>query len=178
MAELLDGEDVSEYTDEYVEELAFKGAGYVKCKHCMVWKDRVLDFSPRQSAPWYHSWCKQCMNSKHREYSATHPAKRKATVKASRDRIVEHGFTASQKSLLKSRFGITIEEKLEMFNRQNGLCAVTGLPLGDKFDLDHDDKTKVNRGLVLHKINLGMGLFDHNSDWLRAAADYLDRAKK
>ena len=72
-----------------------------------------------------------------------------------------------------------------MYERQKGLCAITGLPLGPvatgplatkgKFALDHDKMTNQIRELVLSLINIGMGCFDHNPAWLRAAADYLDK---
>jgi hypothetical protein len=38
----------------------------------------------------------------------------------------------------------------------------------------HDPKTGKVRGLLISKFNLAIGLFEHNPDLLRAAAEYLE----
>jgi len=90
------------------------------------------------------------------------------------------------KHLLRS-YGINNEMYENMFNLQNGRCAIcqesetcldrrTGKI--KKLAVDHDHKTGEVRQLVCSKHNRGIGLFEESPELLRAAADYLERHKK
>ena len=77
---------------------------------------------------------------------------------------------------LKAAFGISIEQWESMIESQGRRCAISGVPLSGGRDthVDHDHATGLIRGVLNERINLGLGMFSHNSEWLRRAADYLE----
>jgi len=123
-----------------------------------------------------HSWCKACMARARREYTKKYPEKSRSAVKRAMAKIDEYGLKLSRRIDLKRKYNLTPKEYMDLFNQQNGLCAITGLPLND-VAIDHDKNTGKIRGLILRSVNVAMGRFDHNPVWLRSAADYLEKNK-
>ena len=83
------------------------------------------------------------------------------------------------------RYGISTLEYIEIFIKQNGVCAICGNPetktlLGiiTNLSVDHDHITGDVRGLLCYRCNTGIGKLRDNSDLLRKAADYLDSKKR
>lgn len=79
-----------------------------------------------------------------------------------------------------ARYGVTIEWYEEQLAAQDGACAICGhIPNGVKaaarLHVDHDHVTDVNRGLLCHRCNPGVGYFRDDPDLLRAAAEYIER---
>ncbi len=79
---------------------------------------------------------------------------------------------------LKRAYDITPERYDEEFEKQNGLCAMCGLPPNDtdlqkNLVVDHDHNTKEFRGLVHGRCNSVLGYAQENPVILRAAIDYL-----
>ena len=95
-----------------------------------------------------------------------------------------------------SKFGISFQEYLDMFQRQSGLCPVGNHPMMLSTDLptksirpevacvDHEhvpgfekmsakEKKKFVRGLLCHRHNAGLGHFGDNPVILDAGAAYL-----
>lgn len=64
-----------------------------------------------------------------------------------------------------------------MLEEQAGLCGICGLPnnADRRFDIDHNHRTLKIRGLLHRGCNMRLrrGL---TKEWLRSAADYLERA--
>lgn len=55
-------------------------------------------------------------------------------------------------------------------------CAICGRkPSGRRLDRDHDHKTHQPRGLLCHRCNRQLPAWI-TAEWLRTAADYLERA--
>lgn len=80
---------------------------------------------------------------------------------------------------LKKKYGITIEDFEAMFKAQDEKCAICGATSGYNFPaVDHCHSTKKVRGLLCQRCNHGIGLFKDDPIRLRAAADYLERARK
>lgn len=84
------------------------------------------------------------------------------------------------------RYGVTPEQYQEMVAAQGNRCAICGEPPSPPptqnwregnwgLPVDHDHATDHLRDLLCHRHNQGIGLFDDNPDWLRAAADYIER---
>src|ERR1039458_7161502 len=73
--------------------------------------------------------------------------------------------------LVKSQYGISIEEIERMKILQEGKCAICKkvVPLV----IDHDHVTGKIRKLLCHYCNRGMGFFFDNSDLLFTAAEYI-----
>ena len=81
---------------------------------------------------------------------------------------------------LKKLYGITPEQYAEMYDRQDGKCAICGAPPTDKFRLgvDHNHSTKQIRGLLCHSCNTGLGLLGDSLLRLSQAWQYLTHFDK
>lgn len=69
-------------------------------------------------------------------------------------------------------YGLSLEVAEEMLAKG---CAICGGQ--DKLHIDHDHRTGKVRGCLCEPCNHGVGRFRDNPDFLRAAADYVERAK-
>ena len=86
-----------------------------------------------------------------------------------------------QKTMLKKKYGITLEEYDHMVEKQHGVCAICASPetaVGvhghvQRLAVDHDHKTGVIRGLLCANCNQGLGRFIDNPAILAAAIRYL-----
>ncbi len=108
---------------------------------------------------------KDHLNAKARERYRQDPEKHKA---------------AQRRSLLKNKYGITLEEEAEMRERQKGLCAIcSGPPNGrwPKLHIDHCHETGKVRGLLCHSCNVGLGNLGDTAKRVREALAYLERAE-
>jgi len=81
----------------------------------------------------------------------------------------------------KRRFGITPEQYAEMFQSQNGVCAICNQPetatrLGKvkALAVDHCHKSGAIRGLLCADCNTGIGKLKDDPEVLRSAARYLE----
>jgi hypothetical protein len=77
--------------------------------------------------------------------------------------------------VLKSRYGITMEEYYQMLETQNNKCAVCDNKATKTLDVDHDHETGRVRGLLCNNCNRGIGHLKDNPDILRRAISYLER---
>jgi len=75
---------------------------------------------------------------------------------------------------LRTTYGITMDDYKELFDAQNGLCAICNKPPvnGRNLDVDHDHETNEVRGLLCTSCNRVCGYLD-NKDWLDTALKYL-----
>lgn len=86
-----------------------------------------------------------------------------------------------QRERLKQRYGNVDYENL--FNKQNGTCAICGKPeifksINGKtvrLSVDHNHKTGQIRGLLCKKCNIGIGYFEDNIKYLKKALIYLNQ---
>ena len=84
---------------------------------------------------------------------------------------------------LRRLYGITFDQYEAMYEAQSGGCALCCTPLllaggasqelGDIAHVDHCHTTGKVRGLLCHKCNRGLGLFQDNKETLMRAIDYL-----
>ena len=74
------------------------------------------------------------------------------------------------------KYGVSPEQYLDMWEKQEGKCKICGkkLPDGDYLHIDHDKETGEIRGLLCRDCNLGLGNFRDNPESLRNAAEYLE----
>jgi hypothetical protein len=79
----------------------------------------------------------------------------------------------SRKSKLK-KFGLTDEDYVKLFIKQNGRCYLCREKVEGNFCIDHNHKTGKVRGLLCSWCNKGIGFLQDNPELLRRAADYLD----
>lgn len=75
------------------------------------------------------------------------------------------------------KFGISLNDALDILKKQKGLCGICKLPIemGPKTHLDHNHKTGKIRGFLCQKCNHGLGLFQDSEDFLKSAVKYLKK---
>lgn len=91
--------------------------------------------------------------------------------------------TCKQCSSIKSRpvrlkylYGITEEDYENLFEKQNGQCAICGKNI--KLVVDHNHETGKIRALLCGNCNRGIGIFQDNPNLLYKAASYLKKHSK
>ena len=81
-------------------------------------------------------------------------------------------------SYLKKLYGFTLDEWNEMFDAQDGKCAICGkhqTEIGKTLGVDHCHKTGKIRGLLCTTCNRGLGYFKDDIENLRCAIMYLNK---
>jgi hypothetical protein len=76
------------------------------------------------------------------------------------------------------RYGISGDDRNRLLARQGGVCAICRQKPDRPLVIDHCHTFKKVRGLLCHKCNLGLGMFDDDIDRLRAAIAYLENARR
>lgn len=96
----------------------------------------------------------------------------------SRNPSPSHTKQALRARRLRDKYGMTIEAFDELLASQNGLCAIcrANTPELNGWAVDHDHETNEVRGILCNHCNSGIGQMRDNPAFLRAAADYLERA--
>jgi hypothetical protein len=86
---------------------------------------------------------------------------------------------ASWVTNLRHRFGMTEEEYNEIFDRQEGCCAICGVSdcktkTGkQRLSVDHDHSTGEIRALLCAHCNVGLGAFQDDPTIIKKAMEYL-----
>jgi hypothetical protein len=139
------------------------------CKKCGVEKDISEFFTNQEAGHRTHYHCKACHLADGRERAkrlrAEHPEK-------------------IRDAKLKAMYGISLETYNQMLEAQHGVCLIcgednnrvnykTGKP--ENFAVDHDHATGKVRGLLCHRCNIAVGLFEEFSTHISA---YLAKSKK
>ncbi len=85
-----------------------------------------------------------------------------------------------RRDALRKLYGMTLDEYDAMFYEQGGQCAICGSEyIGRKgakyFNVDHDHKTGVTRGLLCRHCNIGLGSFMDDPEILASAIQYVQQ---
>ena len=104
------------------------------------------------------SWCKEC------------------------NRIMERARHESRKSynrddLLRSEYGVSLDEYNEILTEQNGVCWICQKAT-TKMCLDHCHETGEIRGILCNKCNIGLGHFQDDIALLERALEYMKKPKR
>lgn len=119
-------------------------------------KDKISDYKKK-----YRENNREKINKHTREYGEKFPEKR-----------TNHW--------LKSKYGITLDQRNKMIDEQKGLCALCKKPLGDitkNIHTDHDHKTGKVRGILHSKCNLLISHANEDVNILLKGIKYLNRNK-
>lgn len=119
-------------------------------------------FTPIYKVGSGYSYCGDC-RSKNRKKEWANPT--------SRARIA----LINKHSHRKRLYGLTVEAFEQMVANQNGKCPICLKNLSDlKIAVDHCHKTGKIRGVLCHRCNRGIGLFEDDSSQLSRAVSYLN----
>lgn len=79
----------------------------------------------------------------------------------------------------KRRYGITPQQYLAMYNKQDGCCAICKRDIGDDYlAVDHDKITGKVRGLLCRNCNVGIGMLGEDISNLMRAIQYLEESEE
>ena len=107
-----------------------------------------------------------------KEYFKQYRAKNKKRMILYRIDHKEEG----KKYNLKRKYNITEKQWDELYNKQNGCCAICKKPeseLKKILGVDHNHKTGKVRGLLCDNCNKGLGCFKDDKDIINNASNYL-----
>lgn len=113
------------------------------------------------------SYCKKCAANFKREFIKKNPI---------RCREIR------RKSCLKIRYGLAVEDWQQMFDEQQGCCAICGIhqsELKKPLSVDHNHGTDQIRGLLCCNCNTAIGSLgaDCGTDLLQKAIKYVEKYK-
>ncbi|HEC62410.1 MAG TPA: hypothetical protein ENI27_09215 [bacterium] len=151
----------------------------MKTKICTKCKqERLVEkfYGNKRARDGYDCWCKLC----HKEHSLEYYRQNRAWIcKRQRKRHLINGDYQLRYDLHR-HFNITLEQYNAMLHYQNGKCAIcecseTHTCNGKikRLGVDHDHKSGKIRGLLCHKCNRALGLFQDNPELMKKAAAYV-----
>jgi hypothetical protein len=119
--------------------------------------------------------CKECVS----QYKAGYYVRNVDKIRRYRTENREAVLLATKRSRVSREYDLSLEEAESLwFAESCGICGTTDRGSRGKFFIDHCHKTGKVRGALCHGCNSGIGHFLDNPTFLRAAADYLEEAKK
>jgi len=149
-----------------IAELIRSGRDPKQCNVCKMVKDSSEFHQNKAKKDGLNNKCKACNCLKAKEYN-------KNVYK-------------TKNAKLKKIYGITIEHYNELFQKQNGCCAICNKPeiTIDKrtkklrgLAVDHNHKTGEIRGLLCSAHNRALGMFHDDINELLKAIEYLEKRK-
>jgi len=135
-----------------------------KCPRCGVVKPLSAFYSCKHTQNGVKSWCKECDKANKRDYYNNRGGKKKHKI-------------LLRRYALKTKYGLSEQEWLELLRKQNGKCAICGvsyLGLKRNFHTDHNHKTGIVRGLLCGHCNYMLGMVGENTKTLKQAIKYLE----
>ena len=129
------------------------------CTKCKVDKDVSAFHKRSERASGYRSHCKECRAEEQRSRYLSKPYN-----------------TARCRSSLLRKYGITREQYEDMYEQQEGCCAICSQhesTFTRALAVDHCHQTGKVRGLLCVNCNVGLGNFKDSEEFLTAAIAYL-----
>ena len=85
---------------------------------------------------------------------------------------------------IKKKYGLSLDDYLEMVAKQHGVCAVCLQPeislykgVVRRLSVDHDHTTNAMRGLLCSKCNTALGLLDEDTVKMQSLIRYIETYK-
>lgn len=118
----------------------------------------------------YFASCRNCHLQRQRKYDGCR--KHRSKTKAKKVYMREY--------MLKTKYGISLDEYNTLLEKQNGVCAICKLPeranskhgVLNNLAVDHNHKTEKVRGLLCYSCNVKLGYLE-NIDFMLEAKLYL-----
>jgi hypothetical protein len=155
------------------------------CKWCGIEKPLNEFWKNKSGRDGRHAHCRSCAYAKEVENlkkriseNPHYSSERQKAYKAIWNKRIGPG-NISNHSMgnLKSKYGLTVERFIGMFEEQKERCGICGKPFteGQRMVVDHDHKSGKVRSLVHYGCNTAIGLFLDSPELCRMAAEYLER---
>jgi hypothetical protein len=118
-------------------------------------------------------------NEQHRERYAADATHRAHKLAANRAYHAEHRerLNGERRSRGWRKYGLVAADYERMLAAQGGVCAICKRKGKRWLCVDHCHETQAVRGLLCDKCNTALGFFGDDADRMRAAGEYLDRAR-
>lgn len=169
------------------------------CPRCK--EEKMLNFEnfyrSSQTKSGFRSWCRECQNEANRLYANKHKDRMvKATLKSrnkTKERKQAHvgaqeryrtSYKGNRKyldTLIKGKYGISLEKYESIIEEQGGGCSIclkTEEEEGKRLSVDHCHETNKVRGVLCCNCNFGIGSLQDNLGLLANAYVYLEDFNK
>lgn len=125
------------------------------CAHCKEIKSLGQFYKDKSKKDGHTSWCKICVK-KNSSKNGPH-----------------YSYNDKRKYHLMRNYGITSKQYNQMFEEQNGVCAICNLPeINRKLSVDHNHKTGKVRSLLCQSCNARLGVVE-DKNFNKRAKQYL-----
>jgi hypothetical protein len=123
------------------------------CSHCKIEKDLSEYYRNPSSKDGLRYVCKPCARKQYKEYYPTR----------------------GRDSQLKRTYGITLSQRNELIEQQEGKCKICKVELagGKHTHIDHDHNTGRIRGILCNHCNVGIGMFKNDKELVHKIIEYL-----
>jgi len=165
-----------------------------RCSACKKVKPKSEFYKDKSKSDGLTMYCKECkkagstksyaihrkkIKEKQREYRKAHPEKGVELGRKWQKAHPEKVAAIQRKTVLKCRYGLTIEKYNRMFKVQGGVCAICGEPerrrKRSRLSVDHDHITGQIRELLCSRCNFIIGAAEENLLLLRKVIAYLTK---
>lgn len=134
----------------------------------------------RRGTELMRKWRANPENRKREQERARQPKARAKSYAAHKRRLQNPEYRARYNryklnSFFRKTYGLTIEQRDELFSENGGLCMICNTNPSEHVDHCHD--TGLVRGALCTNCNLALGHFRENAEILRSAIQYLTNLK-
>ena len=134
----------------------------------------VSKFNKASRRDGYQTYCRNCHNSMQREKYKKDPSQKiKRQIRAARRK--DRDPFVQRKAELKRLYGITFDDYVNLYKKQNGVCAIClqECKTRKSLSVDHDHDTMAVRGLLCNRCNRAIGMLGEDPDILERAKEYI-----
>jgi hypothetical protein len=150
------------------------------CTKCNTVKEDGFFNKKASSKSGLNTICRECCASINKKWREKNPRNATKQSQGWREKNPIKSQELNRRKLLR-KYGLTIKEWEELFDKQNGTCAICNLPetLIDRGTLrrlavDHCHSTGKVRALLCSKCNKAIGLLNDDLTLLNKAVSYLE----
>ena len=154
-----------------------EGRQCIDCKDYKPWNNFYKSTTTKIG---YGNLCKPCDKISTDVSRKKYPERYKRNYDNYRKRDPERWRKHMRKWLLKSKYGMTLEQYDEMLTLQGNKCAICGrLDSGRRRDngsflVDHNHETDAVRGLLCYPCNISIGLLRDDSSIMKKMVNYME----
>lgn len=150
------------------------------CTKCGKTKHKSCFYKHKECKDGLDPRCKSCFSILGKEYRQRPEARKRKVASDKKWAKTKSGDRSLRGANLKHHYGVTLEKYEQMFEAQNGVCAICHKKETAKnqwglrrLSVDHSHKSKKVRGLLCAKCNFVLGSANDNKEILLVAALYL-----